>query len=153
MCRRTPNFVKVGRKYRALYMKTSVRFTVGSCYVFAAESFNATIGSFVLLLMTGSCSVHTEEFFRFNCNDSNANALQCYVICKLSVLFGLLFFLRKWPCCTSEEHPYAVHLNLLASNDNMAEEENCVYSKPFVLESLKDICNRCSQEITNGNIL
>ena len=28
ICRVTPNFVKIGRKYRALYMETEVGFTV-----------------------------------------------------------------------------------------------------------------------------
>ena len=85
--------------------------------------------------------IQEDFFFRFNSNDSNANALQYYVMCKVPILFGLLFFLRNWPCYTNEEHHHALHFNLLVSNDNMAEEENYVCSKPFVLESLKDICN------------
>jgi hypothetical protein len=63
-------------------------------------------------------------------------------------LFGLLFFLRKWPCCANGEHPNAIHFNLLVGIGNMAEEEIYVRSKPFVLETLKHICNRYSEMMT-----
>ena len=141
MCRGTPYFVKVGQKCRAL-----ADLSTFHCWQLPCVRCRSVLCNNPYFLIAVDdmqlCSTYRKNFFfRFNSNDSNANALQYYVIRKVPILFGLLFFLRKWPCYTNE-YPHDLHFNLLVSNENMAEEESYVYSKPFVLESLKDICNK-----------
>jgi hypothetical protein len=82
VCRDTPDFLKIGHKYLALYRKASVRFTV-------AGDINSPHNTQYLCIVDSDIpQQHTQNtLLRFNCNNGYANAPQYYVIRTLPILF------------------------------------------------------------------
>lgn len=64
-CRRTPNLITVGQKYRESYMKTSVRFIVAGNINSPQEHLCSTINIFILLRVKCRSTIHTEHIVKF----------------------------------------------------------------------------------------
>jgi len=65
ICRESPSFVKIGQKYRALYMNIGVRFIAAGDINSTLKYFCATLHIFVLLAVTCSSGMHRECTYAF----------------------------------------------------------------------------------------